>query len=135
MHRSEAVAIYFGRYFNKTFFPEITNGPNKLGCLSLAGLYSLVLCSKIKAGAYLRGNLLFLSGRIRPYPQILDCARDKHSSLFVPFVIYDKKSFVRLVSGWNFSRKIHLDNNCPTAEKKHLIIIFENVHLISFKFN
>jgi hypothetical protein len=62
-------------------------GTNKLECLLLAGLSSLVLCLWVRPGAFPKGE--HLKGHTHKHWKRLDRpARGRNSSLFCPFVRY-----------------------------------------------
>jgi len=76
------------------------NVRNKLECLSLASLYSLVRCLRVRSVAYTRGNTH--SGRLQPYSKtsawVWKACRGKHSILLRTLLNYGckKKGFYKI---------------------------------------
>jgi hypothetical protein len=65
----------------------LTYGPNKLECLPL--------CKPFKPSVMFAGN-----STLKYYTRVEWFARDKHSSLLGPLVIYDENEFGNIVCQW-----------------------------------
>jgi hypothetical protein len=81
----------------KLFSSPLTKTPNKQESFTLASLSSLVYCLRVRLEEPTR--VTHILGHTRKYyTRLARPARDKHSSLFGSFIIYEEKHFITLAS-------------------------------------
>jgi hypothetical protein len=99
------------RQCDKTFYGrklQIFN--NKLECLLLASLSSLVYCFRVRPGAYPERCFTWVGSCLtcKHYTILERLARDKHSSLFRKFATYGCKKFCNIgPCSWTYLVFLH----------------------------